>query len=63
MSPGADLYALNPDFKDPGTRRTSYTADRQPVRNGDVANLVTDLLGLARVAGSELDAAQNLDVR
>ena len=63
VRPGTDLYDLNPDYKDPGTRRTSYDAARQPVRNGDVANLVTDLLGLPRLPGSELDAQQNLDVR
>jgi predicted AlkP superfamily pyrophosphatase or phosphodiesterase len=60
---GADLYALNPDYRDPGRRRTSYAARRQPVRNGDVANLVTDLLGLEPVGGSQLDAQQDLDVR
>jgi len=60
---GADLYALNPDYRDPGRRRTSYATRRQPVRNGDVANLVTDLLGLEPVGGSQLDAQQDLDVR
>ncbi|MCW2793425.1 MAG: type phosphodiesterase/nucleotide pyrophosphatase [Nocardioides sp.] len=55
-----DLYALNPDYVDPGKRRPSY-AGAQPVRNGDVANLATDLLGLAAVPGSELDARQDLD--
>lgn len=60
---GADLYRLNPDYADPGVRRTGYAARRQPVRNGDVANLATDLLGLPAVRGSEHDAAQDLDVR
>jgi hypothetical protein len=55
-----DLYDLNPDYVDPGTKRPSY-AGAQPVRNADVANLATDLLGLAAVPGSELDAAQDLD--
>ena len=59
---GADLYDLNPDYADPGRKRTSYADDKQPVRNGDVANLVTDLLGLGKVPGSEHDAAQDLDV-
>jgi hypothetical protein len=59
---GADLYALNADYRDPGTRRPGYVAARQPVRNGDVANLAADLLGLAAVPGSELDAAEDLDV-
>jgi predicted AlkP superfamily pyrophosphatase or phosphodiesterase len=57
-----NLYRLNPDYADPGRTLPDY-AGRQPVRNGDVANLATDLLGLRAVPGSELDAAQNLDVR
>ena len=60
---GAGLYRLNPDYADPGRRRTRYGSARQPVRNGDVANLATDLLGLPAVRGSEHDAAQDLDVR
>ena len=60
--PAADLYALNPDYVDPGDDRPTY-AGPQPVRNADVANLATDLLGLGAVPGSELDAAQDLDVR
>ena len=63
VAPGADLYDLNPDYADPGRRRTSYAAARQPVRNGDLANLVTDVLGLGAVPGSEHDADQELDVR
>jgi hypothetical protein len=59
---GADLYDLNPDYKDPRRNRTTYDTARQPVRNGDVANLVTSLLGLPPVPGSEHDAAQDLDV-
>ncbi|MCW2774890.1 MAG: type phosphodiesterase/nucleotide pyrophosphatase, partial [Nocardioides sp.] len=45
---------------DPHKSRPTY-AGAQPVRNGDVANLSTDLLGLAKVPGSELDAQQDLD--
>jgi predicted AlkP superfamily pyrophosphatase or phosphodiesterase len=59
---GADLYDLNPDYADPGRKRTTYASGRQPVRNGDVANLVTDLLGLDPLAGSQLDSEQDLDV-
>jgi len=58
----ADLYALNPDYADPGTGRPDYGGP-QPVRNGDLANLVTELLGLGPVPGSELDADQDLDWR
>jgi hypothetical protein len=57
-----DLYALNPDYRDPGTKRPTYAAKRQPVRNGDLANLALDLLGLQAVPGSELNLAQDLDV-
>jgi len=59
ITPG-DLYALNPDYADPGDRQPPYDG-AQPVRNGDVANLATDLLGLGPVPGSELDADQDLD--
>ena len=40
------------------TRATAQPAydGPQPVRNGDLANLVTDVLGLGPVPGSELDA-------
>jgi len=60
---GSGLYELNPDYADPGRRRTRYSEELQPVRNGDVANLATDLLGLRHVRGSEHDVAQDLDVR
>lgn len=60
VTPG-DLYALNPDYRDPGSRRPGYDGP-QPVRNGDVANLVTDLLGLDPVPRSQLDAEHDLDV-
>jgi predicted AlkP superfamily pyrophosphatase or phosphodiesterase len=63
VAAGADLYDLNPDYRDPGRRRTRYSDQRQPVRNGDVADLALDLLGLPPVEGSEHDAAQDLDVR
>jgi hypothetical protein len=61
VTPGAELYELNPDYANPGRRRTSYSDSRQPVRNGDVANLALDLLGLGAVKGSEHDRAQDLD--
>lgn len=59
---GADLYALNPDYRNPGRGRPGYARTRQPVRNGAVANLSLDLLGLPPVPGSEHDAAQDLDL-
>ena len=56
-----DLYATNPTFRDPRGRRPAY-AGRQPVRNGDVANLALDLLGLGPVRGSGIDPEQTLAV-
>lgn len=57
-----DLYALNPDYTDPGDAQPSYDGP-QPVRNAAVANLVTGLLGLDPVPGSQIDVRQDLDVR
>ena len=54
-----DLYELNPGFRDPGSARPSY-AGRQPVRNGDVANLAASLLGLDAVPGSDIDSDLSL---
>ena len=62
VAASADLYDLNPDYRDPGRRRTSHGAQRPPVRNGDVANLVTHLLGLDPVSGSRHGATHDLDV-
>ena len=58
----ADLYTLNPDYKKPRRKRPGYAAARQPVRNGDVANLALDLLGLRAVPGSTIGTAQGLDL-
>jgi predicted AlkP superfamily pyrophosphatase or phosphodiesterase len=60
---GADLYDLNRDYANPGRRRPPYSHRRQPVRNGDLANVALDLLGLPPVPGSEHDSRQDLDLR
>lgn len=57
-----DLYALNPQRKNPRGLRTTYAAKRQPIRNGDLANLVTGLLGLPAVAGSQFGVTQDLQI-
>ena len=57
----ANLYKLNASYRNPGRRRVSY-AGKQPVRNGDLANLTADLLGLAPVPGSQFDVRQRLRV-
>lgn len=58
---GRNLYAMNSAFTSPGTSRPSY-AGKQPIRNGDVANLATDALDLPAVPGSELDRPRRLNV-
>lgn len=59
---GVDLYEMNEFYRDPGTRRTIYGMARPPVRNGMVANLALDLLGLPAVEDSEFDVAQDLSL-
>lgn len=58
---GADLYAINPAYIDPGTAQVGYHGV-QPIRNGDVANLVTAVLGLPALPGSILNAEQDLNI-
>jgi hypothetical protein len=57
----ADLYAINPDFRSPGTTRPGYRGV-QPIRNGMLADLAASLLGLPAVPGSTQDADQRLRV-
>jgi hypothetical protein len=58
----SDLYDLNPQYRDPGSRRPSYARARQPVRNGDLANVAAEVLGLDRVPGSRFGAGDSLVV-
>ena len=58
----SDLYALNDDRADPGEANPDYAAQRQPIRNGDTANLALALLGLNPVPGSTIGAERPLRV-
>lgn len=58
---GADLYGLNPAYADPGALQVGYTGP-QPIRNATVANLVTAVLGLPRIPGSQLNPAQDFNI-
>ena len=61
VTAGGDLYDLNPGRRNPGDARTTYDGP-QPIRNGDLANLAADALGLPAVPGSQFDADQGLVV-
>ena len=52
VAAGRNLYALNPSFDSPGDSRANYRG-KQPIRNADIANVVTDALDLPRVPGAE----------
>ncbi|UMG91651.1 alkaline phosphatase family protein [Nocardioides sp. TF02-7] len=54
-----DLYRMNPAYADPGRGRPGF-GGTQPVRNGDLANVATDLLGLGPVPGSRWNKHQRL---
>jgi hypothetical protein len=56
-----DLYKLNATYRSPGSARTSYSG-KQPIRNGDMANLVTDVLDIPRVPGSQFNRRRSLNV-
>ena len=62
--PRADLYALNESLRaDPDRANVPFSADPQPIRNGDAANLALAFLGLPPVPGSTIGAAVPLRVR
>lgn len=62
VAAGTNLYRLNPDLRKPGRAQYGYRG-RQPIRNGDLANLVTHLLGRPPVPGSWLNRGHSLDLR
>lgn len=61
VAKGRGLYAINPSFSSPGTSRPGYQG-KQPIRNGDIGNLATDVLGFPAIPGSEFNRAQTLVV-
>jgi hypothetical protein len=62
VAKGRNLYALNADDRRrPGSARTRY-AGTQPIRNAEMANLVTDLLDMPRVLNSTFNVRQDLTV-
>lgn len=58
---GSDLYGLNPALTSPGSDQVGYSGV-QPIRVGDVANLVLRTLGLPPVPGSTMDPEQRFQV-
>jgi hypothetical protein len=49
---GVDAYSLFANRADPGTNRTDYSIQPQPLRNADGANIALALLGLPPIPGS-----------
>jgi predicted AlkP superfamily pyrophosphatase or phosphodiesterase len=58
---GRNLYSLNPALRSPGASRTNYSG-KQPIRNADLANVVTDALDLPPVPGSELNGSGTINL-
>jgi hypothetical protein len=58
---GSDLYALNPSFTSPGSAQPGYSGT-QPIRVGDLTNLVTRSLGVPPVPASSMDPEQRFQV-
>lgn len=58
----ADLYAINPGYRKPGRKQQPPLTGKQPIRNGNVANLALDLLGYPRVPGSIFGKVTPLEV-
>ena len=61
VAAGADLYTLNPQYTRPGRTRPTYLGG-QPIRNTDIANLVTTYLGLPAIPGSTQNRDQSFTV-
>jgi predicted AlkP superfamily pyrophosphatase or phosphodiesterase len=61
VAAGRNLYALNPERTNPRERRPHYRA-APPIRNTDLASLVTTLLGQGAVPGGRLPGTRPLHV-
>lgn len=60
----ADLYQLNAGVRaSPDGGRPSFDDEGQPIRNGELGNLVLSELGLGPIPGSRVNARQDLLVR
>ncbi len=62
VAKGVELYAINPARKDPGVNQVPYSAEGQPIRNGDAGNLILSLLDLPAIPGSTINKHQDLIV-
>jgi Type I phosphodiesterase / nucleotide pyrophosphatase len=58
----ADLYAINPDRTNPGRRQADYAGTPQPIRNLDLSNLLTQLLSLPAIPGTQANTDQSLSL-
>ncbi|MDQ6525491.1 alkaline phosphatase family protein [Nocardioides sp. LHD-245] len=59
--PNTELYKLNADRAKPGRTRPGFKAVPQPIRNGEVANVSLDILGIGPVPDSLWNSAQDLN--
>lgn len=62
VKPGSDLYALNPQYTNPGTSRPTNESPNKPIRNGDASNLALAALGLPPIPRSYFNADQKLSL-
>ena len=61
MPAASDLYGLNPSLAYPGKDQVGYSG-AQPLRVGDLANLITRTLGLPPIPGATHDPEQLFQV-
>ena len=57
VAAGRNLYTLSEREPQPGLQAQRATAAGSAIRNGDLANLATDVLDLPRVPGSQFNSA------